>query len=92
MISPREAALAARDYLNDLSLDEQFQHLRVEEVELVDDDKFWHVILGWLEVSNRNVGTSGTFVRPTVEALPRVYRVFKVDAETGKVISMKMHG
>jgi hypothetical protein len=81
---------AARDYAVSILGEAELQHLRVEEVELADDRTKWLVTLGWVEAANRNVGVSSVYVRPTVEALPRVYKLFPVNAETGEVESMKM--
>jgi hypothetical protein len=49
--------------------------LLLEEVELSDDEKFWYVTLGW------DVDRLGT---------RRIYKIFKVRAEDGKVISVKI--
>jgi hypothetical protein len=69
---------------------QELNHLRVEEIELSDDKTQWLVTLGWVEPGSRTVGTGGLYVRPAVEALPRVYKLFPVDAESGEVSTMKM--
>jgi hypothetical protein len=49
--------------------------LLLEEVELSDDEKFWLVTLGW---DADRLGTS------------RIYKIFKVRAEDGEVVSVKI--
>ena len=65
--------------------------LRLEEVELSDDGRWWFVTLGYYRpdarplpsnVINDMLGNSG--------GIPREYKVFTVDAETGQVKAMKM--
>lgn len=91
MITAQDAVSAARDYLKTIVEDRELQHLRVEEIELSEDRSQWLVTLGWVEPANRTVaGSIGVYTRPAVEALPRVYKLFPVDAETGTVSSMKM--
>lgn len=89
MITAQDAAKAARDYLKTMVDAQELNHLRIEEIELSEDKTQWLVTLGWVEPANRTIGT-GLSVRPTVEALPRVYKLFPVDAESGVVTKMKM--
>jgi hypothetical protein len=49
--------------------------LLVEEVELSDDEQFWYVTLGW---DADRLGTS------------RIYKSFKVRADSGDVVAMKI--
>jgi len=92
MISPKQAAQAASNYLKELVSDEELKNLRVEEITRSDDQKHWHVTLGWVESANRTLGVNSAFMntKQTIEALPRVYRLFPVDVETGEVAAMKM--
>ncbi len=90
MISMQEAVKAARDYARQLYPEEELKGLRVEEIESSPDDKIWYVTLGWVEPAIREVGGFGGLTNLAVAALPRVYKVFEVDGETGRVGSMKM--
>jgi hypothetical protein len=72
----------------------QVQDLRLEEVELSEDKKFWFVTLGFERpVVQRKNSLSELMPAP---ALPpdykyeREYKIFKIDAETGEVQSMKI--
>jgi hypothetical protein len=78
MINVKEAAQKAADYFTDLYSD-QFSNVLVEEVELADG--YWFITLG--------------YDRPPVLPRfglkgPRAFKVFKVDGDTGEVISMKI--
>ena len=53
----------------------QVSEVSIEEMTLDDSGPFWMVTLGFTE--------SGLFLR-------RAYKIFKVDAHTGDVLSMKM--
>lgn len=65
--------------------------LQLEEVELTEDEKYWLITLGFAPAPSSAQSTplpaflAG--IRPSAE---RKYRVFKVNAENGKVLSMKM--
>jgi hypothetical protein len=78
MISVKEAAQKAAEYFTGLYGD-QFVNVLVEEVELTGD--YWLITLGYdrAPVLPR-FGLKG----------PRAFKVFKVDGETGEVISMKI--
>jgi hypothetical protein len=78
MINVKEAVKKAAEYFTDLYHDE-FCNVLLEEVELTDG--YWLITLG--------------YDRPPVlpqfaEKGPRAFKVFKVDSETGEVISMKI--
>ena len=64
------------------------KNLRLEEVELSEDEKFWFITLGYNvsnSVTNHPLETLGVGI---VEN--REYKIFKVNAETGEVESMKI--
>jgi len=67
----------------------EFKDIFPEEVELTDDDRFWDITIGFLR---RQVSTSEgpmvSLVGPT-EGFKREVKVFRIDAETGAVRSMK---
>jgi len=73
-ISPRRAAFEANRYYNELTGLQQTA--TVEEIELSEDGELWLVTLGVL----KELPAFG----------PREYKLFKVDAYTGDVHSMKM--
>ncbi|HXX22729.1 MAG TPA: hypothetical protein VEO19_06240 [Terriglobia bacterium] len=78
MIGVKEAVNKAAEYFADLYHD-QFTNVLLEEVEL--SDGYWLITLG--------------YERPPVMPRfglkgPRAYKIFKVNGETGEVVSMKI--
>lgn len=92
MIDVKQAVEAATAYARQLFPDEELRHLRVEEVELSSDEQVWNITLGWVEPAVRE--NKGSLLLSTgtgeLQKLPRVYKVFRVEAETGTVHGMKM--
>jgi hypothetical protein len=72
-LDARGAAAIARRYLIDL-LGDQYD-LRLEEIEVAEDDSHWLVTLSYTNTPLRSL---------------REYKVFKIDARTGKVLYMKI--
>jgi hypothetical protein len=85
MVDVKQAVKAAEDYARDLYGEKELRDLRLEEVELGDGGARWRVTLGWAEHS---VSPGGLVF--TNGKLPRVYKVFEVDAGSGEVKSMKI--
>jgi hypothetical protein len=90
MISIEQAVDAARDFAARLYAEGELRQLRVEEIETTDDDTKWLVTLGWVEPAVRTLGGIAGIANTSIEPLPRVYKVFAIHAQTGKVESMKM--
>jgi hypothetical protein len=88
MIGVKQAVQAAQDWVRQLYPDSALQHLRLEEVDVSDDERFWHVTLGWVEPAIRE--NAFTALAADVRAVPRVYKTLEVDAQTGAVKSMKI--
>ena len=84
-INVARAVYAAKNYLNSLQsiLEYKIQDLRLEEVELSEDRKYWLITLGFIA---NTTGEEESFFSKK----EREYKVFKVNAETGKVESMKI--
>ena len=83
MIGIKEAVKAALGFAQELYGLQDAERLTLEEVEPTEDERFWMVTLGIpaalqpVELLARRTGSER-------------YKVFKVDAETGQVLSMKM--
>lgn len=90
MISIEEAVKAARDFAGRLYAEGELKQLPVEEIEASANDTKWFVTLGWVEPAVRQLGGFAGLSNTTIEPLPRVYKLFTVNAETGHVESMKM--
>lgn len=82
-ITAKEAVLAATGYFRDVTANAGA--VTVEEIELTDDGKYWLVTLGVVApILNPH---------PLAALVPQAevaYKVFKVDAKTGLVKSMKL--
>ena len=83
MIGIKEAVQAALRFAQELYGLADAERLMLEEIEPTEDGRFWMITLGIpgalqpVELIARRTGNER-------------YKVFKVDAETGKVLSMKM--
>lgn len=81
MLDVKEAAQKASEYFAGLYQDQGFSNVQLEEVELTDDGKYWLITLSYP-------------VPPELAALnfnfKRKYKVFRIDAKTGEVKSMKI--
>ena len=86
----RAAVGVARKYFSSIQdlISGEIEDIRLEEVELSEDEKLWLITLGYNlsnSVTNNPLETLGIGI---VEN--REYKIFKVDAETGEVESMKI--
>ena len=74
-ISPREAAQHAQDYL--LAVVDLVENVKIQEIELDDQEQFWFITLSY-------------YAHAAFGLIQREYKIFKVDAYTGEVKSMKI--
>lgn len=82
MIDVKQAAQSASTFINGLYSGEMVSDVRLEEVELSEDGKFWMITLSFPLPSSLGIvylGGGG-----------RQYKLFKIDADTGEVLSMKI--
>jgi hypothetical protein len=63
--------------------------LLVEEAELSDDQQCWSITIGYSHRGEVHPGTLGEALGQISPKLVRRYKVFRVDAESGKVLSMQ---
>ena len=82
MLDVKEAAQRASQYFASLYADQGVSNMQLEEVELTDDGQYWLITLSYPGDPPNN---------PFLN-LPsnRKYKVFRIDAETGEVKSMKI--
>lgn len=78
MIDVRLAATSANDYLKGFY--PEATNIKLEEVELTEDDKFWFITLSYDNSDRYAVNFNK----------PRSFKIFKLDAENGQVLSMKI--
>ena len=82
MLDVKEAAQKASDYFAALYSGQGISNVQLEEVELTDHGRYWLITLSYPQPSDL-AGLFGTGSR-------REYKVFKIDARTGEVKSMKI--
>ena len=93
MIDIRTAVNAAHNYL--LSIQDimgDIQDLRLEEVELAEDKKYWMITLGFdIPVKNKSAfAIVAGLTKQEEKIFKREYKLFKVNSETGEVEAMKI--
>lgn len=82
MLDVKQASKLATEYFATL-YENKYHNLNLEEVEISEDGKYWYITLGY------------DIDRPFSVALPftktgREFKRFKIDIETGKVLSMQI--
>lgn len=78
------AARAAEHFYEGKKLDQ----LDLEEVERTEDGRYWLITLGFDVARPRESNTLSAILDPTRNE--RRYKVFKIDANDGNVVSMKI--
>ena len=81
MIDAKEATTKAREHLT--AFFPEAENVQLEEVELTKDKVHWLITLSYEGVSNSVA--SSLLVGKSV-----LYKIFKLDAKTGSVLSMKI--
>lgn len=91
MIDVKKAVQIAKSYFKDLYPDNAFSHVMLEEVEREEEDDalYWLITIGF---TNHDAPTKESPLGTTIfgPKAPRRYKRFKINAETGDVISMKI--
>lgn len=91
----RDAVIAAKNYFQSLKdmINNRIEDLRLEEVELSEDQKFWFVTLGFERPVVQKKNSLSELLPtplPASSQYEREYKIFKIDSETGEVQSMKI--
>lgn len=81
MIKVKEATDKAKEYLESFFPDAE--QVQLEEVELSGDKTHWLITLSY-------EGVSTSVASSMLVGKSLLYKIFKLDAETGEVISMKI--
>lgn len=84
MVDAKQAVRVASDWAKEILEPAQVQDVSLEELELEEDAQTWRVTLGFLRP-----GKPGLFA-PENELTDKEYKVFRVDAQTGDVLGMRM--
>jgi hypothetical protein len=83
MVDIKQAAQAASNFIIGLYSDQTISDMRLEEVELSEDERYWLITLSF-----SSPVTSNVLGFPVVGR--RQYKILKVDRESGEVLSMKI--
>lgn len=87
----KQAAMLALEYFNELFPNTAVSNVALEEVEFLEEENCWLITLGFDE----SVRIKSSPLSPAAHlfsspATTRKFKIFKVNAKTGKVISMKI--
>ena len=90
MVDVRFAVTAARNYIKGFPelLDNPLHNLRLEEVELTEDEKYWLITLGYDDPEG--LKHIPAFLTPETRLSSREYKIFRVNSENGKVEAMNI--
>lgn len=81
MLDVKQATQQAWNYLLDLYAN-KISNLQLEEVELSEDGRYWFITLSYNPASAVDV-----LMNPKIN---RQYKVFKIEAESGNILYMKI--
>ncbi len=89
-IDVKQAVKSAREQATLFFEEEDIKNLMLEEVEYDDNSDIWLITLGY-DSPNTVKRRSGPNIYQTIqEEVKRVYKIFNLNGETGKFISMKI--
>ncbi|HEY0035243.1 MAG TPA: hypothetical protein VGB66_01080 [Longimicrobium sp.] len=71
----------AQEWVRHLYAESELKHLRLEEVELSDDERHWNITLGWVEPAVGENAFAAT-LSSGARVLPRVYKTVEVNVES----------
>ena len=89
MIDIKQAVHAAEKFFKELYDKETLKNFLVEEVELSEDEKDWAVTVGF-DFGEEHVSEPAQFSsKSSTPRAGRVYKVVRIDKETGEPLSIK---
>jgi len=90
MIDVKQAVKKAMGYLREMYNVAEFKDVLLEEVDLSDDNQYWNVTIGFTRgQESTSEGPMASLVGPSAY-FKREYKIFKIEANTGIVRSMKI--
>ncbi len=93
MLDVRKAAQIANEYLVDLYGSHSISYALLEEIELDEEKNVWLITLSYIhQFDDEQIHKRGSLLfRPNPEEERfRKYKIFRIDTEEGKVLSMKI--
>jgi len=90
IVDVRSAVVAASEHFYSLQdlIGDRIEDLRLEEAELSEDQKHWFITLGFIRPVDKTSNPLADLI--ATRNYEREYKVFKIDATTGEVQSMKI--
>lgn len=95
MIDLKSAVAKAIEFIRDAYSDSELLDLKLEEVERSENERYWHITLGFTRKMKQGLGSTNTSLDYLAKQQAsyfavRVYKVLEVNAETGNIQSMKI--
>lgn len=91
MIDVKEAVSKATQAAMHFFEGKELVELALEEVEMTDDRQYWLITLGFYALNvNPPVGFAAMINASMQQKYERKFKIFKIDATTGEVVSMKI--
>ena len=91
MIDMKQAVQVAQDFCRTLYGQEQLTDFLLEEVELTEDEKFWLVTIGFsVQPLSSGQTATGSSAASSSRGPAHVYKTMKVDASSGRALSLKI--
>lgn len=92
MLDAKSAVESARSYILSIqdALNNPLNNLRLEEIELSEDKKFWLITLGYDNPDKPKDISNMSLIAPQFARLAREYKIFQIGADDGNVSSMKI--
>jgi predicted esterase YcpF (UPF0227 family) len=88
MIDIKLAVKNAKEFAHDFIEDTHLKNLKVDEIELDENEKYWLITLGWDDIIQPRTAVEAAM--GLSEYVERDYRVFYVDTVSGVVKKMKL--
>jgi hypothetical protein len=91
MIDVKDAVKIAYQHFEQLFADVKPDEVALEEVEITEDDKYWNITLGYNDPFEKDrQNEANPLSRLIGPARNRHYKLFRIDASDGRVLSMKI--
>ncbi len=90
MIDVKQAVKVAAEYLVDLYAPDAFSDVQLEEVELTEDENYWLITLSYKKPMTEVNLLGPIGIMADLAKNEKGYKIFKIEADTGKVVSMKI--
>lgn len=91
MIDVKQAVAGGASFLANTFADEEIRDVRLEEVELSEDERLWHITLSFLRKQGATSDLSKALeAMSPLKQWERDYKVLAIRAEDGRVQSMKI--